>query len=80
MDDTKKAICCGCSILASISIVIMVILSIGSLEASQMGLKYSIITKAVEREPYPSGFHYIGFGQSFIKFDSVSQTMEFSGV
>lgn len=77
-DDTKRSVCCSCCLLAVASIGILVFMSYSSLDASEYGLDYSSITKTIDRKYYGSGYHYLGFGHSFIRYPSTVQNMEFS--
>lgn len=78
MDDPRKAIGIGCCCLSTIGMVILVFMSFASLDATEIGLDYSSITKSVDPMIYQSGYHFIGFGHKFIKFPSTVQSMEFS--
>ena len=78
MDDPKTAICCCCSITTLVAVGVLAFFSYASLDAMEYGLDYSGITKTIDDQPYASGYHFIGFGHSFIKFPSTVQSMEFS--
>jgi hypothetical protein len=43
-----------------------------------VGLNYSSIFKSVEDKTYPSGFHFIGLGHTFIPYNLTIETIEFS--
>jgi hypothetical protein len=77
MDDPRKAIGIGCCCLSTIGLVILVFMSYSTLDATEIGLDYSSITKSVDSTIYQSGYHFIGFGHRFIKFPSTVQSMEF---
>lgn len=79
MDDPRKAIGIGCCCLSTIGLVILVFMSYSTLDATEIGLDYSSITKSLDKNNiYQSGYHFIGFGHKFIKFPSTVQSMEFS--
>lgn len=69
-DGTKGAICCCCTLFAIVSIVVLVFLSYSTLDASEYGLDYNSIAKTIDPKYYGSGFHYLGFGHSFIRYPS----------
>lgn len=77
-ENPGKAIGCTCCLVAVISSLILVFFSLASLDATEYGLDYSTITKTIDQNVYSSGYHYLGFAHSFIKFPSTVQTMEFS--
>ena len=70
MDDLKKTICCGCTTLSLIGIGVLVLMSFSSLDANEYGLNYSGITKTIDKQVFSSGYHFLGFGHKFIKFQS----------
>ena len=78
MDDPKKAICACCTVTSLVAVALLVFFSYASLDATEYGLDYSSITKTIDSNPYTSGYHFLGFGHTFIKFPSTVQTMEFS--
>ena len=79
MDDPRKAIGLGCCCLSAIGLTILIFMSYSTLDATELGLDYSSITKSVDQTIYQSGYHFIGFGHKFIKFPSTVQSLEFSG-
>ena len=78
MDDLKKGICCFCTLTTIILTGILVFFSYASLDATEYGLDYSAITKTIDKTVYSSGYHFLGFGHSFVRFPSTVQSMEFS--
>lgn len=70
MDDPKRAICCCCSLTTVVALVVLGFMSYASLDATEFGLDYSSITKSIDSTLYASGYHFLGFGHSFIKFPS----------
>ena len=79
MDDLKKTLCCGCTLVSIVATGFLILFSFSSLDANEYGLNYSRITKTIDKQVFTSGYHFLGFGHSFIKFQSTVQTMEFSG-
>ena len=70
MDDLKKSICCGCTTLSLVGIAVLAFFSFSSLDANEYGLNYSGITKTIDKQVFTSGYHFLGFGHGFIKFQS----------
>ena len=77
-DNPKALVCCVCSLAAILAMGTLVFMSYSSLDATEYGLDYSSITKTIDVNYKGSGFHYLGFGHSFIRYPSIQQTMEFS--
>jgi hypothetical protein len=77
-DDPKKAICCCCSVTSGLALGILAFFSYASLDATEYGLDYSGITKTIDNQIYTSGYHFLGFGHSFVKFPSTVQSLEYS--
>ena len=69
-DDPKKAMCCCCSLTSVVALVILGFFSYATLDATEYGLDYSGITKSIDSQVYTSGYHFLGFGHSFIKYPS----------
>ena len=57
---------------------ILIILGFSTLEATELGLDYSSISKNVDRQIYQNGLHFLGIGHSFIRYPKMVQTIEFS--
>ena len=70
MADLSKSICCCCSITTIIATGVLVLFSYASLDATEYGLDYSKITKTIDKTVYSSGYHFLGFGHSFVRFPS----------
>ena len=68
--------CCCCTFL--IATIVIIAASLKSLAVNTYGLDYSAITKTVNPSVFTSGWHWIGFGHSFIEYPSTIQTFEFS--
>ena len=77
-DDPKQAVCICCCITSVVAIGFFVFFSFASLDAYEYGLDYSSITKTVDQTVYGPGYHFLGFGHSFIVYPSTVQNMEFS--
>lgn len=65
------ALCC-------FTLVILILVSFSSLEANEVGLNYSAISKEVkilyfinikiEQKPYTAGYYWLGIAHSFIRY------------
>ena len=77
-EDPKQAVCCCCSLTAIVAIGALVFFSYSTLDAQEYGLDYSGITKSIDSKFYGSGYHFLGFGHSFLRYPSTVQNMEFS--
>ncbi len=66
--------CC----IASFITIIMVASAHEVLGYNEVGLRYSTWFKEVENKTYTHGFHYIGLGRDFIRYDIKLNTIEFS--
>lgn len=70
-----------CFIILGVLIVgggILIILGFSTLEATEIGLDYSSISKNVDKTIYNNGLHFLGIGHSFIRYPKMVQTIEFS--
>jgi len=70
-----------CFIILGVLIVgggILIILGFSTLEATELGLDYSSISKNVDKTIYQNGLHFLGIGHSFIRYPKMVQTIEFS--
>ena len=75
----SKFICIGCSICATIIILIIFLLSIGTIEPIEYGIVYNSITKKVDTENvYQGGWYLIGPVSSFYTFPSTLVNMDFT--
>ena len=68
------SICCSFIIVGGI----FLILGFSVLEATEIGLDYSWVSKNVDKKIYENGLHFLGIGHSFIRFPKMVQTIEFS--
>lgn len=64
---------CGLLVLA-----VGFVLSFSSIEATQLGLNYSMVSMSVEPKGYAAGRYFLGFGHYFVKFPSTVQTIQFA--
>ena len=74
-DNQSTLIAAGTVVLV---IVVYLFSSFSSLELNEYGLDYSGIFKSVDKEPYTSGIHFLGFQHSFIRFPKSVQTVDFT--
>lgn len=59
-------------------VVVLAVCSFSSLEYTELGLNYSMLTSTVEDRGYASGLYLLGPGHYFLKFPSTVQTIQFS--
>ena len=70
---------CGCICCTTCCIgFLLIIFGFSSLEATELGLNYSRISKTISPQVKENGLYFIGIGHSFIKFPKTVQTIEFS--
>lgn len=77
-ENNIKYICysiCGLFIIVG---GIFLILGFSVLEATEIGLDYSWVSKNVDKRIYDNGLYFLGIGHSFIRFPKMVQTIEFS--
>mmetsp|Transcript_73555 Transcript_73555/g.227166 ORF Transcript_73555/g.227166 Transcript_73555/m.227166 type:complete len:343 (+) Transcript_73555:67-1095(+) len=58
--------------------ITLVCLSVSSVEVTEYALRYSLISRQVDKKPYTSGRFFIGPLSHFIKFPAVVRTIQFS--
>jgi hypothetical protein len=75
--DTKSWICVGTCVAISIT-VIMLLVSMDSIEPLHYGITYNKISKSVGTEVYESGRYLIGPVKGFLTYTANLQTIEFS--
>jgi hypothetical protein len=78
MEESKYMCACGCCVTFVVSIAIMIFMSVTSIDAYQVGIDYSYITKSLSPQIYSPGYHYLGFGHTFFVYPTTVQNMEFS--
>lgn len=78
LNDPKQAIGCCCCVSFLVALAVIGFLSFASLDANEYGLDYSYITKNIDVKVYGPGYHFLGFGHSFLIYPSTVQNMEFS--
>lgn len=70
---------CGCCCGSVVALLILLFMSIDSLEPTEYGLKYNKLTKAIDTSlVYHGGRHFIGPVSSFLSFPATVQSLEFS--
>lgn len=70
-----------CYIICALFIVVggvLLIFGFSSLEATELGLDYSWVSKNVDSTIYNNGLHFLGIGHSFVRYPKMVQTIEFS--
>ena len=72
------AIVGGIVCLTMFVLFILLTASIGILGYNEVGLNYSNWFKTIEEKTYTHGWHFIGLGHDFIKYDIKLSTLEFS--
>jgi len=78
MGESEGACILSCCCTFLVSVAIIVFMSLNSVDAQQVGLDYSYITKSLDKTIYKPGFHFLGFGHSFIIYPTSMQSVEFS--
>mmetsp|Transcript_17226 Transcript_17226/g.12301 ORF Transcript_17226/g.12301 Transcript_17226/m.12301 type:complete len:191 (+) Transcript_17226:37-609(+) len=73
-----KELLLGVLVVGLICLGLFLYISIDSLDYNQIGLNYSEYFKSVENKTYYAGFHFLGIGHQFLKYQLNVQTMEFS--
>mmetsp|Transcript_100130 Transcript_100130/g.254677 ORF Transcript_100130/g.254677 Transcript_100130/m.254677 type:complete len:317 (-) Transcript_100130:80-1030(-) len=74
----RMPITCGLS-SCGVFFVLMFFFCFRSLEYTEIGLNYSLLSNNIEEKGYTAGRFYLGLGHGFIKFPSTVQTIQFSG-
>lgn len=77
---SNKAVCLiGCGICSMLVILIILLISIGTVEPIEYGIVYNAISKKVDTENvYPGGWYFIGPVNSFITFPSTLVNLDFT--
>lgn len=69
----------GCTICWLLVFLIIILISIGTVEPIEYGIVYNAITKKVDTETiYPGGWYFIGPVDSFIVFPATLVNLDFS--
>eukprot|EP00933_Yihiella_yeosuensis_P035016 TRINITY_DN28493_c0_g1_i1.p1 TRINITY_DN28493_c0_g1~~TRINITY_DN28493_c0_g1_i1.p1 ORF type:complete len:415 (+),score=61.21 TRINITY_DN28493_c0_g1_i1:78-1322(+) len=69
----------GCGCISLIALLIVVLVSLGSLDPTEYGLRYNRISKTVDKSyVYRGGRHLIGPFASFLVFPATVKSLEFS--
>lgn len=84
LDPQKKkaaCICCGvCSCALFITGLVLVLVSFHTLEATEMGLDYSDLSKTIdETQLYRTGRHFLGPAHNFVTYPTEQLTIDFKG-
>jgi len=76
----QSTVCCiGCSICLLLVALILVLVSIGTVEPIEYGIAYNAITKKVDTDAvYPGGWYFIGPTTSFITYPSTYINLDFT--
>jgi regulator of protease activity HflC (stomatin/prohibitin superfamily) len=77
--DTKSWICLGVCVAISIT-VIMLLVSMDTIEPLNYGITYNKITKSISDDVYESGRYFIGPIRDFLTYPANLQTIEFSDI
>lgn len=81
MPDTDNPVLyvCGCfCCTVLITAVILIAISVATLEATEMGLDYSSVTKSInDQQLYSNGRYFLGVGHSFIMYPKDQQSISF---
>jgi regulator of protease activity HflC (stomatin/prohibitin superfamily) len=75
--DTKSYICIGIFIAISLAVILLLV-SMDSIEPLQYGITYNKVTKAVGTDVYENGRYLIGPMYSFFEYPANLVTIEFS--
>jgi len=79
MADNKVICCVGVSICAAITLLICLLISIGTVEPIEYGIVYNSLTKTVDSKTvYPGGWYLIGPINSFITFPATLVNLDFA--
>jgi len=62
-----------------LAVVVLFLCSWGSLEYTEYGLNYSMVTRTVEQRGYKAGRYFLGVGHTFIVFPATVTTIQFAG-
>eukprot|EP00747_Dinoflagellata_sp_TGD_P210437 gnl/TRDRNA2_/TRDRNA2_83705_c0_seq1.p1 gnl/TRDRNA2_/TRDRNA2_83705_c0~~gnl/TRDRNA2_/TRDRNA2_83705_c0_seq1.p1 ORF type:complete len:389 (-),score=67.83 gnl/TRDRNA2_/TRDRNA2_83705_c0_seq1:89-1255(-) len=75
MVSTNVIVGAACAVLVPL---VLLLLSLGAVQANEYGLIYNWITKRIGKQVYRGGTHLIGFWNTFVTFPAVVQVIEFS--
>jgi regulator of protease activity HflC (stomatin/prohibitin superfamily) len=74
----SRLIGCGCCLAIVVTIIVLISLSVASLEQLDFGLNYNSITLTIEDKVYATaGLHFLGVGHYFITYPRTVQAIEF---
>ena len=72
----KIGACCCCCL--TVIALIFVLISVGTVEPIEYGLKYNSVSKTVGEDVYKGGWYFIGPTYSFITFPATKVNMDFN--
>ena len=80
MAEKGQIVCCvGCGICILVTVLIIVLVSVGTVEPIEYGIKYNAISKQVDKDTvYTGGWYLIGPFNSFETFPSTLVNMDFA--
>ena len=79
MAEPKCLIISACTVCCTLVILIVMIVSIGTVEPIEWAVKYNTISKTIDKERvYPGGWYFIGPIYQFIKFPATLVNMDFT--
>lgn len=80
MPDQEKLICyVSCGVCCTVTILILILVSIGTVEPIEYGIVYNAITKKVNTDTvYTGGWYFVGIFNSFEVFPSTLVNMDFT--
>jgi hypothetical protein len=68
MANKLEKICGSCACCSVITLIIFLCFSFRSVEINEYGLKYSSVTKTIEKKYYTPGIYFTGLFHNFITF------------
>ena len=79
MSNSNVMCCIGCGVCIMLTVLIIIICSVGTVEPIEYGILYNSITKSVNTEEvYSGGWYFIGPISSFFVFPSTMQNIDFT--
>ena len=79
MANEKCFMISGCAVCWTVVLLIVMIVSIGTVEPIEYAVKYNSISKSIDKERvYPGGWYFIGPVYNFIKFPATLVNMDFT--
>ena len=79
MSNSNVMCCIGCGVCIMLTVLIIIICSVGTVEPIEYGILYNSITKSVNTvEVKSGGWSFIGPFSSFFVFPSTMQNIDFT--